>query len=101
LSVEECPGLSERWFKHESLVLHLDLHGGHLNDLSVLLSVIRALSEFLDPELDPLLQAINQNVRYSLVKLVNPNLQIGVALDLKDVNDLLNLFDLLRQDLLV
>jgi len=40
LSIEEGPGLSKWWFKHESLVLHLDLHGGHLDDLSVLLGVI-------------------------------------------------------------
>lgn len=58
-------------------------------------------AELSDPLLDSLLETVNQDVRDSLVKLIDPYLQIRVALNLEDIDDLLNLFDLLGQDLLV
>jgi len=93
LSVEIGSGFSKWRVKNEGIVLHLDFEGVGCHELSVPLAFLRG-RELLDPHLDSFLQSFNQDVRDSLVKLIDPDRKVREALDFKDINNFLCLFDL-------
>jgi len=84
----------------ESVVLHLDFEGVGGHELSGGLALLLG-GELLDPVLDSLLQSLDQDVGDSSVELIDPNLEVGEALNFEDINDFLSLLDLVGQRVLV